>query len=151
MVPAMHEGLCLQLATYYNRIECGARGGGGLQDDKWGRGRDWFTAEDAEDAEKEEPKDADWCIEQQVNAIFDSTDLQCLHLILFGDAAKIGPDALLNVRCYPGLPLLRAEDDVIMQRRVGVRHGFLRRYAMAWDTRSSTNRGLTPTARRHVG
>ncbi len=62
------------------------------------------------------------CAEQQVNMIFDSADLQGLHLILLGDAAKIGPNALLNVRFYPKLPILGAEDDVVMQRRVRVCH-----------------------------
>ena len=32
-----------------------------------------------------------------MNMIFGSANLQGLHLILLGDAAKIGPDALLDV------------------------------------------------------
>jgi hypothetical protein len=78
--------------------------------------------------------------------IFDSADLQRLHLILFHDAAKIGPNALLDVRFYPKLPILRAEDDVIVQRRVRVRHDLSRRYATGENVRRFPNRGLKPTA-----
>jgi hypothetical protein len=47
--------------------------------------------------------------------ILDSADLQGFHLILLGDAAQIGPNALLDARFYPTLPILGAEDDVVVQ------------------------------------
>ena len=68
-----------------------------------------------------------------MNMIFNSADLQGFHLILFGDSAKIGPSALLDIRFDPTLAILSAKDNVVVPRCIRVHYAFNRRYA--------TNRG----------
>ena len=62
------------------------------------------------------------CSEQQVDVIFNAADAQCLHVVVAGDSAEVGPDARLNVRRDPAFATLGAEDDVVMQSGVGVGH-----------------------------
>ena len=48
----------------------------------------------------------------QVNMILDAADLQGLHVILTGDAAKKFPDALLDILANPAFAVLGAENQV---------------------------------------
>jgi hypothetical protein len=43
-------------------------------------------------------------------------------MMFLGDPAQIGPEPWFNVRGYPAFPILGAEDDMIMEAGVGVRH-----------------------------
>jgi hypothetical protein len=64
-------------------------------------------------------RDAD----DKVNMIFDAADLQGLHVIPAGDAAKIFPDALFDILANPAFAVFGAENQVVVQARVGVGHG----------------------------
>lgn len=63
-----------------------------------------------------------WRSQQNVNVILDASNALCLHVILASNAAEKLPDSRFDVRGDPSLAPLRAEDDVVMERGVGVRH-----------------------------
>ena len=46
--------------------------------------------------------------------IFDSSDLQCGHVVVSRNAADVGPDAIFDFRDNPGLPILSAESEMVM-------------------------------------
>jgi hypothetical protein len=53
-----------------------------------------------------------------------ATDLQSVHLVFARDTAEISEETFANRLYQKYLTILRAEDDMIMQGRVGVRHRF---------------------------
>jgi hypothetical protein len=55
--------------------------------------------------------------------IFDPPDLERSHLVMSGDAADVGPNAIFDFRDNPWFTILGAESEVVMQRCVGVGHG----------------------------
>ena len=60
--------------------------------------------------------------EKHVNMIFNPSNLKRVHFVLFGDAADVCMHSLLDVGCEPALAVFRAEDDVVIQRSVGIGH-----------------------------
>ena len=54
--------------------------------------------------------------------ILHPADLQRRHFVVLGNAAEIGPNSLLVLGFNPGHAILGAENDVVMQRCVGVCH-----------------------------
>ena len=60
---------------------------------------------------------------ESMNVILDSSNLERSHLVKSRDAADVGPDAILDFRYNPRFPILRAEGEMVMQRRVRIRHG----------------------------
>jgi hypothetical protein len=50
-----------------------------------------------------------------VDVILDAADLERLHPILAGDAAEVFPNTLFEVGVNPGMAVLGAKDDVVMQ------------------------------------
>ena len=55
--------------------------------------------------------------------ILDAADLQGLHVILASDAAKVFPDALFDLLANPAFAVFGAENQVVVQARVGVGRG----------------------------
>ena len=53
--------------------------------------------------------------EQDMNVILNSADLNGMHLVFFGYSTEIGPDAFFDLRRDPSFPILRAEDQMVMQ------------------------------------
>jgi hypothetical protein len=64
-----------------------------------------------------------WRADEHVNVILDSANLQRLQSIRPRDAAQVLSDPLLDLRPDPPLAKLRAEGEMIVQRRVRVCHG----------------------------
>lgn len=63
-----------------------------------------------------------WSQQAGVDVIFNATCLKSGHLVPASYATDVGPDAIFNVR-FDGLhSILRAEDEVVKQSGVGVRH-----------------------------
>src|SRR5205807_358727 len=61
---------------------------------------------------------------QQVNVICHTANLQGVHLVFARDTAEISEETLANRLDEKWITILRAEDDMIMQRGVGICHRF---------------------------
>src|SRR5262245_19301582 len=59
-----------------------------------------------------------------MHVILDTANGQGFHLVLTGNSAHEGPEALLQVRCDNLAALFGAENTVVEAAGVGVRHGF---------------------------
>lgn len=92
-----------------------------------------------------------WRSQQNVNVVFDASDAQCLHVILASNAAEKLPDSRFDVRREPSLAPLRAEDDVVMQRGVGVGREGVSESALGTGLRCDPDGDYVPseTASRH--
>jgi hypothetical protein len=64
-----------------------------------------------------------WEGNERVDMIFETADLDRPHTMFPRDAAEDFPYTCLDVVFKPALPILCAENDVAIKRRVGVRHG----------------------------
>jgi hypothetical protein len=58
-----------------------------------------------------------------MNMIFDSSNLECNHLVMSGDAAYVSPNAIFDFGDNPRFPVLGAEGEMVMQRCIGICHG----------------------------
>lgn len=62
------------------------------------------------------------CTQKKMNMVVDPADLNWLHAIRCRNSTQILPDSLFDVGFDPGFSILCAEDNVIVQRRVGIGH-----------------------------
>ena len=79
--------------------------------------------------------------------IFYAADLNRMHPIRLGDSRQICPDPFLELLTYPMLPILGAEDKVVMQRGIRVGHWVQSslRDEVGEEGRVVSYRGLKPT------
>ncbi len=91
--------------------------------------------------------------DQEMNVVLHTTDMECLYPVGSAYSAQVAPNALFDVRSDPSFTVLGRENEMQVDRGVGVRHarndGFLRTLFLcrsATQSLSSPVRGLMPTA-----